>query len=143
MITTDKTRRAISALKNTDRDFFHGDLDDYLIECLESLQLAPAASDAEFIKKELAFIITASNPAIRIGEMEECIDDWCCVAQREVSSNPDIKVGYIEDDSLVQLTEKDMMDSGSIDFDSKLKYWHLTFASSLIFLAATSFLIWG
>ena len=136
MITTDKTRRAIEAIKTESLAYFNGSLPDYLIECLESLETAPSASDAEYIKKELAFIITAVKPSIRIGEMEECIDDWCSVAEIKIGSESAIKLEELP-------TGLDTIDRGLIDFDSKLKYWHLSLSAGLIFLAVTSFLIWS
>ncbi len=142
MITTDRTKRAIAALKNNDSTYFHGDLDDYLTECLESLQLAPAASDAEFIKKELAFIMSVSNPAIRLGEMEVCIDDWCGIAQSEVPSDPVIKVGAIANPPMTELGE-DAIDKSLIKFEDKIENWHLSISFGLILLGAVSFLIWG
>ena len=136
MITTDKTRRAIEAIKTEKLDNFHGSLPDYLIECLETLQTPPTASDAHFIKAELAFIMKEPNQAIRIGEMEECIDDWCSVASIEIDSTPANTIIPI-------ISGADAIDKGLIEFEGKLKDWHLNVSLGLALAGVLSYLIWG
>lgn len=120
MLTNDNTRRAIEAIKLEDRAIFHGDLSDYLIEVLESLEVAPTSSDAEMIKTELRFIMLVGNKTTRVEEMESCIDDWFGTSDYNV---PDKEQPLYQPNNLVR----------------RLKDWHL----NVIFGAALSVVLFA
>lgn len=80
MITTNNTLRAIAALKQQDKSLFHENLEDYLIEALESLKTFPTSSQLQLLNKEIQFTLNGL-PASR--ELEKAkkdiaaiISDW-------------------------------------------------------------------
>lgn len=71
MITNAKNLRAIEAIKRNDSSYFSDSLSDYLLEVLESLEIAPTDSEYVLLYKEVNWVI---NLVVK-EEQQEAINE--------------------------------------------------------------------
>lgn len=97
MITNDNTNRAIQALKQPNRDLFYGDLDDYLIECLESLKLPLTESELIMLHTEMLWIAKNLPLKDQVKAIDECFSAYDVYVDKPNEEEPlnkkDNKVG--------------------------------------------------
>ena len=71
MINRDDTLRAILAVKTNDASHFHGDLSNYVLQALESLELPPIDSELKLLHKEVSWVVGC----VPLAEMQQAIDE--------------------------------------------------------------------
>tara|TARA_R110000851_G_scaffold317339_1_gene480779 strand:+ start:11106 stop:11480 length:375 start_codon:yes stop_codon:yes gene_type:complete len=118
MINRDDTLRAMLAVRTNDASHFHGDLNNYVLQVLESLDMPPIASELKLLHKEVSWVVNC----VPLAEIQQAIDE------------------VFEDCIDTPVTEEDepLYQPNNLVTNIKLKDWHL---NALSICALISFIV--